>query len=161
MGRAVLRLERHDSHLNNRNYDVAKSSVEAWTLYNHLPHTQWAYYRDLDVFKKVQESVRGTLKPPGIRMDTAGTWIADERKKRVACSKKNTINDVPVFELQNALSIYRENLSQIISTCKKQRQRMVVLNQPTIHRKDLPEQAERLTWAHRSDGAFSTAVLVP
>jgi hypothetical protein len=98
-------------------------------------------------------------RPPGIMQDTAGYWIEKERQKRQAALATKTINEAPRDDLEKAIATYKKNLRQIVDTCRSQRQRLVVVTQPTIYRKDLPEKLEHLTWSYQSDGAYATPVL--
>ncbi len=142
-----------------RNYERSKSAVAAVTLRNPSATNMRAYYRDLALIRGWREALGKRPKPGGIKQDTAGYWIEKERQKRRDALRKMTINDVPWDDLQKAVATYKENLDQIISTCRSRGQRLVVMTAPTIYRKDLPENLERLTWSYRTDGAFATPVL--
>jgi GDSL-like Lipase/Acylhydrolase family len=143
-----------------RNYEARTRIFEATTLRNYSgTDSTLAYYRDLALTQWWWEALGKGPIPPGITLDTAGLWVEKERQNRLEALRKNTIKEVPCDELQKALATYKENLDRIVSTCSSQGQRLVVVTQPTIYRKDLPEKLERLTWSYRSDGAFATPVL--
>jgi hypothetical protein len=143
------------SMLSLRNYDLRKVGSNAGTLYNPAVCKQRAYYEDLALVRRLKESLETH---PGILQDTAGFWIEQERRQRQAALRTKPINEVPRQELRTALEEYRANLLRIIYTCGNQKQRLVLLTQPAIYRKDLPQELERLTWSPTREGAYTTAV---
>jgi hypothetical protein len=140
--------------LSRRNYEHRKSLVEATTLAN-SPLGKHILYRELLVVRRLLETSRTLLHRP--TWNAEAEWLDESARKRQEALRNRPIYEVPREELQRALAIYRENLHAIITTCQGQKQHLVMMTQPAIYRKDLPEEVERLTWM---DGAaYTSAVL--
>jgi lysophospholipase L1-like esterase len=142
--------------LNYRTYDTRKVSFETSTLYNPAVNKHRAYYEDLTLVRRVKESLETH---PGVFQDKAGFWIEKERQKRQAALKTKAVHEVPRQDLQKALETYRANLVDLINTCRMRKQRLILMTQPNLYRKDLPEELEQLTWSSMREGAYTTAVL--
>jgi lysophospholipase L1-like esterase len=144
------------AHLCLRNYETRKALVDSVTLQNRATDRHRAYYGDLALVHWLGEIGR---KPVGKTQDTGGQWMDNARRERQTALKARTIREVPREELRQALVLYRENLNQIINTCRKNNQHLVLMTQPTIYRADLPEELERLTWLTGENEAYTSAVL--
>jgi hypothetical protein len=142
--------------LNTRRYETIKERVGTWTLQNAPAGRRQAYYGELAILQRLEEVTR---KPEGALQDPRGLWIDEQRQRRVKALKTRTIREVPREELERALVIYRENLNQIINTCRRHNQQLVMMNSPTMHRKDLPAELASLTWFSVENEAYTSEVL--
>jgi hypothetical protein len=135
------------SPLINDSYGVKKNLLDSTTLMNATSEKgRRPSYHDLAVAQRLRETVQKIWHPAGTPQDTHGAWIDSWRQRRQVAMKTRAIQEVPHEELQAALRTYRKDLEQIIGTCRGQNQRLIMLTQPTIYRKDLPEELERLTF---------------
>ena len=57
------------------------------------------------------------------------------------------------------LKHYRQDLGQLIKTCKQKQLKIVFMTQPTMYRPDLPEDLEQLLWFPPAGPMYKTAVL--
>jgi hypothetical protein len=144
------------AHLCNRNYQVRKGVLPQSTLFNLTGNLHRAYYGDLALVQCLGESMRT---PAGIVQDPDGAWVERWRTERQTWLQDRALHAVPRAELQQALATYREDLNQVINTCRKHQQHLVLMTQPTLYRADLPDELERLTWLRGEKEAYSSAEL--
>jgi hypothetical protein len=135
-------------------YEHHKSLVESTTLSNiHLDGHP--LYQELVVVRKLSETFQRWMLRPTWKY--IAMWIDDMRRQHQEGLKRRPIREVPREELQQAVAIYRENLNNLIATCRRQKQHLVMLTQPTIYRQDLPDELERLIWSPNNDGSAYTS----
>lgn len=143
------------NHMFRHAYEAAKKTVAEDTLTPDSPEKcHLAYYRDLTLIRLLRR-----LAPAGEIQDAKGQWYTEVRRKRQEALKRNPQREVPEEALGQALLTYRRDLRQIIRTCRKNQQQLVMMTQPTMYRKDLPEDLERLLWASSDTGAATAEVL--
>jgi len=91
--------------------------------------------------------------------DPRSDWYKRQREERQARLRQHTFREPPPG-LSRALDLYAADLRKIVDTTRQERQRLVLVTQPTVYRKDLPESIERLLWMGSvSDGAYAVDVL--
>ena len=140
--------------LNRRDYERRASDVAKVAL---TPaYDGMAYYRRSAILRLVTASVL-YANSTTVEQDPAGDWYAVQRAERQKALAKRTIHDVP--PLEEALETYRANLQAIIQTTRRLGKNLLMMTQPTMYRKDLPEHLAALLWSYNADGAMSVEVL--
>ena len=140
--------------LNRRDYERRASDVAKVAL---TPaYDGMAYYRRSAILRLVTASVL-YANSTTVEQDPAGDWYAVQRAERQKALAKRTIHDVP--PLEDALETYRANLRAIIQTTRRLGKNLLMMTQPTMYRKDLPEHLAALLWSYNADGAMSVEVL--
>ncbi len=100
-----------------------------------------------------------TALPHEILQDNDGRWHEFVRERRQGALKVNTINQVPAG-INEALLVYKDNLRKFINICRQRNQKVIILTQPTLWRKDLPVDFEKLLLEYKDENsAYSTEVL--
>jgi hypothetical protein len=94
-----------------------------------------------------------------VAQDPQGNWIAGPRVKRQQLLKEHPISEVPSAKLVEALAVYQANLKEVIATCRHLRVRPLLLTQPTLWCKDLPEDLQKLLFCHNGHEAYTVDVL--
>jgi len=118
-----------------------------------------AYYRRLTPVRVLDRLVALGLAGETVVQDPMGNWYTDARQKRQALLRRRTIRGAHP-DLDRALVTYAANLQTIVETSREKGLRLVMMTQPTIYRKDLPEDLERLLFGGIApDGAYTTEVL--
>ena len=93
-----------------------------------------------------------------VNQDPQGEWYTAYRQQRQKALKTRTMRELPP-DFDKALATYRGNLEKLVWTTRRLRQRLVLMTEPTMYRKDLPPHLELLLFQHSNDGAYSTAIL--
>lgn len=75
-------------------------------------------------------------------IDKAGKFYAERRKNRQNSSKIR--NDLP--DLSSSLNEYGDNIREIVSYAKNHNIRIILLTQPTLWKKDIPDELNKLLW---------------
>jgi len=115
-----------------------------WIPEEALPqHSKLPYYRKSVIYRLVKAYLQGDT----VVQDPEGNWIAEKRIVRRKALSQDPVSRPPAG-LEEALAIYRENLRRIITVCRERSQKVVMLTQPTLYRKDMPKALRKLLWAH-------------
>lgn len=122
-----------------------------------------AYYRRLsvaNVLYRFQERFLSPVYDPESQLiqDPGGQGYADIRRKRKRLLAKNTIRSIPPG-LPAALNRYGRSLFRIIEVCKRNKQNVLFLTQPTMWYGDMPEELGDLLWQHTPSGAYPPGLL--
>lgn len=127
------RLVRNDYQ--ERSYRVPEETL--------LGNAKLPYYRRSVLFGLVSAHLRGDV----VVQDPEGKWIAEKREVRRKALLQRPIS-APPEGLEEALAVYKQNLRKIISFCRSRDQKVLMLTQPTLYRKDMPEPLRKLLWNH-------------
>jgi lysophospholipase L1-like esterase len=138
--------------VHRRTYERRKTRIAQETLT--AAHRGRPAYRAL-VLVQLLSSVG---REAAVVQDPEGAWYATARAERRAALERRTLHEPPP-DLDQALAVYRANLGRIAATTRARGQRLLLLTQPTLYRKDLPEELERLLWAYSDDGAYTAHAL--
>jgi lysophospholipase L1-like esterase len=116
------------------------------------------YYRRSALLQRLAPLVRPSRPTRWRAQDPRGDWLEAERQRRRDMWKMKPLHE-PSPHLSLGCAIYRASLKKIITTCRDHEQEIILLTQPTLYRKDLPEDLQRLLWMNNSIGAYSVAAL--
>jgi hypothetical protein len=117
-----------------------------------------ASYRKLALLRLARSAWSARQAGATVVQDPCGDWYREARRKRQAMLKKKTFSGTPAG-LESALVTYDANLVKIIRTCRQNGQQLLILTQPTLYRKDLPEDLQLLLWSCSDEGAYTPEVL--
>jgi lysophospholipase L1-like esterase len=149
------------AHLIRHSYEYHKRTIaeNALTPKAAIRRNQ-AYYRDLALLRYLEAKLAGRQSPFGeFVQDPEGNWYKDIRRKRQEGLRVNTIREVPEEQLARAVTVYGDDVRQIIRVCRKNRQQLVLMTQPTLYDQHLPEHLQQLLWEYCDEGAHSLDVL--
>ena len=96
------------------------------------------YYRRSMLFRLVSARLRGDV----VIQDPEGKWIAEKREIRRKALSRGPISDPPEG-LEEALAVYKQNLRKIIISCRSRHQNVLMLTQPALYRKNMPDPSGR------------------
>jgi lysophospholipase L1-like esterase len=116
------------------------------------------YYRRLALVRQLE---RLPIWPPrnfGRVLDPGGEWIIAERQARQEALKHETVPEVSP-KLTLGREVYGVMLRKIIHACRSRGQKIVLMTQPAIYRKDLAPELDRLVWNNQHDRAFTPEAL--
>jgi hypothetical protein len=116
------------------------------------------YYRR---FALVRHLSRLPILPPRTNariQDPRGDWIASEREYRRRALQTKTIHEISP-KLSLGCAVYATTLKKIIYLCRSRQQTIYLMTQPSIYRRDLPEDMQRLLWNNQYASAFSAEAL--
>jgi lysophospholipase L1-like esterase len=100
------------------------------------------YLKQTYLYRTAKAFVRSGASQPAERVeDDTGSAYAARRRIRHTSTK-----DHPLPPLDEHLSLYARNLEQMISVCREQRIRCVLMTQPTTWQDPMPPRLEALTW---------------
>jgi lysophospholipase L1-like esterase len=116
-----------------------------------IQNAKMPYYRGSMLYRLAITRLRGDA----VVQDPEGQWIAEKRAIRRKALSQGPIS-APPEGLEEALAVYRQNLRKIIGSCRSRDQNILMLTQPTMYRKDMPEALRELLWAHVSEKAAYT-----
>lgn len=142
----------------NNDYEKRKSRVEATTFINKGGNR--IFFNDSKLFHRLGYIFYSkTVLPHEILQDNDGSWHEFVRERRQRALKVNTINQEP-SGINEALSIYKNNLRKFINICRQRNQKVIILTQPTLWHKGLPADFEKLLFEYKDENsAYSTEVL--
>jgi len=101
-------------------------------------YTRLGWWRVLKKFKNVYLDKAADVP----FMDTTGGSFASWRQFRR--NAEEIVDDVP--DLASALGEYRRNLNSVIDIAQSRSIRLILMTQPTIWRRDLPEEETEMLW---------------
>ena len=111
------------------------------------------YYRRLGLVRLIQRVHLYWGAPASIAQDGMAEWLRVHREKRQEAIKAGRVNDdLPKDDLKVWCEVYRENLLKVINACRAQEVNVLMLTQPTMYRKDLPEDLHKLITTVGGDG---------
>ncbi len=109
------------------------------------------YYRSSVLYRLVSARLRGDV----VVQDAEGRWIAEKREIRRKALSHGPVSDPP-GALEEALAVYKQNLRKIIASCRSRHQKVLMLTQPTLYRKNMPDHLRTLLWAHVNEKTVYT-----
>jgi lysophospholipase L1-like esterase len=137
-------------------YDSRRTTVAEETL---TPtYRSKAYYRRLTPVRVLERLVTLSRVGETVVQDPQGDWYDLARKQRQARLRQREIREAPA-DFDRALALYATNLQTIIDTSRKNGQQLVLVTQPTLYRKDLPENLQQLLHESVADGAHTVEVM--
>jgi lysophospholipase L1-like esterase len=119
-----------------------------------------AYYRYSFLVRAIEGLLLPRRKPSSdiVHQDPGGKWHAAARQERQQLLRTNTIRSAPP-RLEAALGRYRADLVNIIDFCSARGQRLLFVTQPSLYRKDMPDDLAALLWHRTRGGAYTPEVL--
>ena len=116
-----------------------------------LGNAKLPYYRSSVLYRLVSARLRGDV----VAQDAEGRWIAEKREIRRKALSHRPVSDPP-GGLEEALTVYKQNLRKIIASCRSRHQKVLMLTQPTLYRKNMPDHLRKLLWAHVNEKTVHT-----
>ncbi|MBF0216069.1 MAG: SGNH/GDSL hydrolase family protein [Candidatus Omnitrophica bacterium] len=117
------------------------------------------YYRDMKLFAKCRNAFLNYFCLETVLQDPSGRWFDTARQMRKKALENRAIDRLPEG-LDESVRVYKSNLKKIIDMCKVRDQKLLMLTQPSMWRKDLPPDLEELLWQHNGPGeAYTTEAL--
>lgn len=116
-----------------------------------------AYYHMLALFRCLSQWTRQHLSQ-AVLQDRTGAWYATVRARRRAMLQSASPPEPSLERIETAVAAYRATLSRIIRLCRDRGQRLVMMTQPTMWRRNLPKELDDLLWQH-TPRAFPTEFL--
>lgn len=136
---------------------VARLTIEKDALTPHQANK--AFYRSSALLRLIQRIHELWMRPHTVQQDAQARWVLIEREQRIEHLKLKTIHDLPE-EHEQHLAYYHANLLKIIEAARARGVKLLMLTQPTMWRKDLPPDLEKLlTRFNHGYGAESTECL--
>lgn len=93
-----------------------------------------------------------------IPFDSTGEILRTLRSERAAMLERNPQN-YPPPNLESALARYRENLKEIIASCRSLGVGLVMMTQPTMYHKKMSPELDALIWQRTAEGAHTPELL--
>jgi len=116
------------------------------------------YYRNLAFFQRIGRKYRAISNGQVLQDPAGGCYIAMRIKRRIFLAN-NPITSIPSSRIEQGLLTYKENLRKIIALCRKRNQNLVMVTQPALWQKNLPENLQNLLWEQTTDGAATAELL--
>jgi lysophospholipase L1-like esterase len=112
-------------------------------------------------FALVRHLSRLPILPPRTNariQDPRGDWIPIERESRRRALQTKTIHEISP-KLSLGCAVYAATLKKIIYLCRSRQQTIYLMTQPSIYRRNLPEDLQGLLWNNQHASAFSVEAL--
>ena len=116
-----------------------------------LGGTNLPYYRGSVLYRMLAVRFQGDA----VVQDPEGRWIAQQREIRRRALSRGAVSEPPEG-LAEALANYRQNLRKIIAVCRSRQQKVLMLTQPTLYGKNMPEDLRKILWAHVNEQTVYT-----
>jgi hypothetical protein len=121
------------------------------------------YYHDLSLTRLLKR-VHAYAFTHAFVQDDSGKWVEQLRQqRREGIQQGKVTNKLSREFLDWACSVYRKNLGEIIDVCRGQDPpcNLLMLTQPSMHRKDLPPDLERwlFTWTDQHGNYLCVAAM--
>jgi lysophospholipase L1-like esterase len=105
------------------------------------------YYKDSVVIQKIVFLYKNIFSHEIVIRDLEGRWYERKREMRRLLLKRNPVDEIPQ-DIHQAIEIYKDNLREMTDLCRQRGQGVLMLTQPTMYKKNLPEELEDLIWEH-------------
>lgn len=117
------------------------------TTFDTIAEKHKIYYRRSIFFLICKSIVLKYFSYETMFQDPEGVWLTKKRRIREKALKNHAINRLP-SGLDEAIRLYKDNLRSIINISRERNQHILMLTQPTLWRKGLPPDHQKLLWEY-------------
>ncbi|MEX0704499.1 MAG: SGNH/GDSL hydrolase family protein [Planctomycetales bacterium] len=135
----------HDRRLTHPELDIVTPP--------HVAAPWYAYYRGLGIVRLLRALER-RIRSDSLVQDDAGEWYRDARRQRRDALARQTLT-APPDNLPDMLDDYRQDLRNLIATCRRLELKLVLLTQPTRFEADLPPEVAETFIVQHHEGAYT------